>query len=124
MSSLQHDDGFVQTREGGLLTKPKISPKDVVMRDDAGRTLYCGLGLYGTLAAPQYTEPVYLHASCQQAALVQFHHFHRHIRFSQVWVAPAVGFFVHDNHGDVLSTGGTRPAANPLDRGTEYEEAR
>jgi len=123
MDSLQHDDGFVQPHAGALFQKPKISPKDVVIRDGQGRTLYCGIGLHGTIANPKYEGPVYMFATCQQAALIQFHERFRYIqRWGEVIVGPAIGFFVHDNHGDVLSTGGRRPGVNVADRGTEFEE--
>ncbi len=121
--NLANDDGFVQPSEGALLRKPKLDSK-VVLRNKDGDVLYTGIGLYGTMTAPRYTEPVQVFASCQQAALIAFHNRFRHIRFAEVWVAPAIGFFVHDNHGDVLSTGGTRPGENVADRGTEFEGAR
>jgi hypothetical protein len=119
--SLANDDGFVE--EGGLLRKPKLDTR-MVLRNPEGHILYSGVGLYGTIESPRYTEIVQVFASCQQAALIAFHNRFRHIKFSQVWVAPAIGFFVHDSHGDVLSTGGERPGENIADRGTEFEGAR
>ena len=108
--SLYADDGFVDDAVSGLYVKPKISPKDVVIRDAAGRILYAVVGLHGTIHRPKYKGPIYVSASDQQSALVQFATRFSQIVFSEVWAGPAIGFFVHDNHGDTLSVGGDRPA--------------
>jgi hypothetical protein len=91
--------------------RPTWTEKNVLLRDAKGEVLYCGIGQYYVGGRPRFTDEIYMSASCQQAALVQFHQHFRHIRFSQVHVAPAIGLIVHDEHGDVLSTGGNRPAA-------------
>ena len=92
----------------GLYVKPKLSTKDVIVRDESGRILYACFGLAGTLEAPMHVGPKFFSARDQDDALGQFYRRHQHIRFSLVIAAPAVGFFVHDNHGDKLSAGGHR----------------
>ncbi len=99
----------------GLYVKPKISPRDVVVRDAAGRILYAVVGLYGTAKNPRYLGPNYFSASDQASALYQFKAHFAQIHFAEVWAGPAIGFFVHDNHGDSLSAGGTRPERRPGD---------
>lgn len=91
--------------------RPTWSEKNVLLRDAKGEVLYCGIGQYYDRGRPRFTDEIFMSASCQQAALVQFHQHFRHIRFAQVHVAPAIGLLVHDEHGDVLSTSGRRPDA-------------
>lgn len=90
--------------------RPTWTEKNVLLRDAKGEVLYCGIGQYYVGAQPRFTEEIYMSAASQQAALIQFHQHFRHIRFAEVHVAPAIGLIVHDEHGDVLSTGGKRPA--------------
>jgi hypothetical protein len=108
------DDGFqADPARGGLFVKPKINPRDVVIRDAAGKILYAVVGLHGTIKEPKYEGPNYFSASDQASAEFQFKQRYWHLRFSSVWAGPAIGFFVHDNHGDSLSSGGTRPEPIP-----------
>lgn len=100
-----------ETSRPALYVKPKINPRTVVMRDAAGRILYAVVGLYGTIQNPRYEGPSYFSASDQASAEFQFKKRFWHLHFAEVWAGPAIGFFVHDNHGDVLSSGGSRPEA-------------
>ena len=124
--SLYGDSTFAPDGPAGLYVKPKLSPRDVIVRDASGRILYAVAGLYyrrgpkGT-AVPAYEGPLYFSASDQKSAEYQFKQRFWHLQFAEVFAGPAIGFFVHDSHGDKLSAGGTRPDANPLDKGTEYE---
>jgi hypothetical protein len=110
-TNLYADDGLVEDAASGLYVKPRLSPKDVIVRDAAGRILYAVVGLHGTISRPRYEGPIYVSASDQQSALVQFATRFSHITFAEVWAGPAIGFFVHDNHGDSLSVGGERSEA-------------
>ena len=108
---------------GGLWVKPAYSMRDVVVRDEQGQILYAVVGLYGKMPRPKWTEIRYLSASSQEEAVLRFRQYHWIIpQFSEIVAGPAIGFFVHDNHGDSLSSSGARPDPHPLDRGTEFEE--
>ncbi len=110
---------------GGLYVKPQFSPRNVIVRDEAGQILHAVVGVHGRMPHPKWTEIKYFSASCQEEAILKFKRFYWTITqttgFVEIVAGPAIGFFVHDNHGDSLSAGGTRPEANPLDRGTEFE---
>jgi hypothetical protein len=111
---LGSDDYLPDPRLGGLYTKPKIG-RQVVVRDAAGRILYAVIGLHGTIARPRYEGPTYFSAMSQEDAIAKFRAKNWHLQFSFILGAPAIGFFVHDNHGDKLSAGGSRGPAD-LDR--------
>ena len=127
--ALYGDSEFAPDGPEGLYVKPRISPRDVIVRDASGRILYAVVGLAlvpsklpgAKHLVPHYEGPLYFSASDQASAAYQFKQRFWHLQFTEVWAAPAIGFFVHDNHGDKLSAGGARPDANPLDKGTEYE---
>ncbi len=109
MSLLTTND-FVKTK-GGLLTRPSISKETVILRDDSGLALYAAIGVTGTSERPIYVGPDYFSAKSAEHAKREAGQFwtRRHPGFSFFILAgPAIGFFVHDNHGDVLSTGGER----------------
>jgi hypothetical protein len=123
---LTDDDFREDPSRGGLFVKPAYSTKDVVMRDEHGQILYAVVGMHGRFPRVAWTDIRYFSASSQEEAILRFKQYHWAIvqmggGFHQVIAGPAIGFFVHDNHGDSLSTGGTRPAASPLDRGTAFE---
>ncbi len=102
------NDALTPIGPQGLYVKPKVSTKDVVIRDRAGRILYACMGIRGTLLAVEHVGPEYYSASDQASALFQFVRHHPGVRFAAILAAPAVGFFVHDNHGDKLSADGAR----------------
>ena len=96
---------------GGLWVKPAYSTKDVVVRDEHGQVLYAVVGLHGRMPNPKWTEIRYFSAASHEEAVLRFRQYHWLIpRFSEIVAGPAIGFFVHDNHGDTLSVGGDRPA--------------
>ena len=92
----------------------------LIQRAPNGQILYCVTATAWTGSTSQgklvkKLPNAYLHASDQSSAEFQFKRLHYREDLIDVLAAPAIGFFVHDNHGDQLSTGGHRPAYDPRD---------
>jgi hypothetical protein len=114
----------------GQPSTPKTAPQLIgakrkmdsrlVQRAPNGQILYAVIGNAWTGSKKlgrrvKFLGPVYLHASDQASAEFQFKRLHYREALIGVTAAPAIGFFVHDNHGDVLSTGGARPGVRRND---------
>ena len=101
---LLNDSSFAKPEGSGLYVKPRIDTTKILIRDNAGQLIFAVIGLSGTAARPVFIGPLYCSASDRLDAMSQFLGFHRERSFVTIYAAPAIGFFVQDNHGDKLST--------------------
>lgn len=79
--------------------------KEVIVRDAKGDILYTCVALLYSFKRHDWvwTEPQYTSAKNHAHATFQFRNMLRGVRIRDIHIAPAIGFFVHDNHGDKLS---------------------
>jgi hypothetical protein len=102
-----NDSAFVQGTEG-LYVKPRVSEKNVLLRDAKGLVVFAVFGIAGALPHPLHVGPMYCSARNGYDARKVFHRRYKHLSFSTVYAAPAVGWFVHDTHGEKLSASGVQ----------------
>lgn len=79
--------------------------KEVIVRDAAGDILYTCVALLWSLRtrAWVWTEPQYASAKNHAHATFLFRNMLAGVRIRDIHIAPAIGFFVNDNHGDKLT---------------------
>lgn len=91
---------------GSRLYDKKDGPVSLVQKTESGKILYCIAFEYRHAIGDWRASTLYLHAEDAGDARVQFFYSEdaatmKHIRV--VGIAPAIGFQVHDSHGEELS---------------------
>ncbi len=84
-----------------------VAPKKGYTEEEKKKPLYCIAYTWWSIKRKKWVaEKLYMHADSAGDARVMFMNSEApetHRRINIVGVAPVIGYFVHDNHGDKLS---------------------